>query len=72
MAEKTKYIKVRKELQEEIARKFKVTTRTVASALSFDTNSPSAKLFRAYALNHGGKMYEVKEVENPYHETITL
>lgn len=72
MAEKTKYIKASKELQEEIAQKFKVTTRTVASALSFDTNSPSARLLRAYALNHGGKMYEIKEVENPYRETIIL
>ena len=67
-----KFIKANKELVEEIANTFKVTTRTVYSALSYQTNSPSARLFRSYALNHGGKLYEIKEVENPYKEVIKL
>ncbi|MFQ9020269.1 MAG: hypothetical protein ACLR6J_00220 [Parabacteroides merdae] len=54
----------------EIAKKLAVTERTVQSALRFETNSPSAKLIRAYALNHGGKMFEItkKEVDNPCKE----
>ena len=73
MEEKRNEITVTLELQREIARKLNVTERTVQSALRFDTNSPSAKLIRAYALNHGGKMFEItkKEVENPYKE-VTL
>lgn len=67
-----KFIKAKKELVEEIANTFKVTTRTVYSALAYQTNSPSARLFRSYALNHGGKLYEMKEVENPYKEIIRL
>lgn len=71
--EKTeKFIKVDKELKEEIAAKLKVTTRTIEAALAYDTNSPTARLIRSYALNHGAKMFEVKEVENPYNEVITL
>ena len=71
--EKTeKCIKADKELKEEIAAKLKVTTRTIEAALAYDTNSPTARLIRSYALNHGAKMFEVKEVENPYNEVITL
>ena len=58
MKETEKVIRASKDLKEEIAAKA--------------TNSPSARLFRAYALNHGAKMYEVREVENPYTEVITL
>jgi hypothetical protein len=61
---KKQFIDASVELQEEIARKFKVTPRTVRSALSFATNSPSARLFRAYALGRGATLYEEKE--NPY------
>jgi len=67
-----KFIKASRELKEEIAGKFSVTTRSVESALAYKTNSPSARLFRSYALNHGGKLYEIKEVENPYNEVIHL
>lgn len=71
--EKTeKFIKADKELKEEIAAKLKVTTRTIEAALAYDTNSPTARLIRSYALNHGAKMFEVKEVENPYNEVIIL
>lgn len=71
--EKTeKFIKADKELKEEIAAKLKVTTRTIEAALAYDTNSPTARLIRSYALNHGAKMFEVKEVKNPYDEVITL
>lgn len=73
MEEKRNEITVTLVLQREIAKKLAVTERTVQSALRFETNSPSAKLIRAYALNHGGKMFEItkKEVDNPYKE-ITI
>jgi hypothetical protein len=64
MTEKKRFIEASIELQEEIAKTYEVTVRTVRSALSFATNSPSARLFRAYALNHGATLYEEKE--NPY------
>lgn len=70
MANKKKFIKASKELQEDIASKYEVTIRTVQSALSFATNSPSARLFRAYALNHGATLYEEKE--NPYKDVKVL
>ena len=57
MEEKRNEITVTLVLQREIAKKLAVTERTVQSALRFETNSPSAKLIRAYALNHGGKMF---------------
>jgi len=72
MKEISKYINASTELQQEIADKFEVTTRTVRSALNYETNSPSAKILRSYALNNGGKLYEVRLVENPYEKTITL
>lgn len=72
MAETRKLIKASRELKEEIARKLNVTTRTVEAALAYDTKSPTARLIRSYALNHGAKLYELKEMENPYKEVITL
>ena len=73
MEEKRNEITVTLVLQREIAKKLAVTERTVQSALRFETNSPSAKLIRAYALNHGGKMFEItkKEVDNPY-KVVTI
>lgn len=74
MEEKKQVIEVSLELQREIAANFKVTERSVQSALQFVTNSPSARMFRAYALNHGGEQFEItkKKVENPYREVINL
>lgn len=70
--EKEKFIKASRELKEEIAKKFKVTTRSVESALAYKTNSPAARIFRSYALNHGARLYEITEVENPYKDVIIL
>ena len=74
MEEKRNEITVTLVLQREIAKKLAVTERTVQSALRFETNSPSAKLIRAYALNHGGKMFEItkKEVDNPDKEVTII
>lgn len=74
MEEKRNEITVTLVLQREIAKKLALTERTVQSALRFETNSPSAKLIRAYALNHGGKMFEItkKEVDNPYKEVTII
>ena len=74
MEEKRNEITVTLVLQREIAKKLAVTERTVQSALRFETNSPSAKLIRAYALNHGGKMFEItkKEVDNHYKEVTII
>ena len=70
--ENRQFVKASSELIEEIAKKFSVTTRTVKLALAFQSNSPSARLLRSYALNHGGKMYRLEEVENPYNHVLTL
>lgn len=72
MAEKEIFIKANATQQEAIASKFFTTTRTVRSALNFETNSPFAKTLRAYALNNGCKLYEVTLVDNPYEKVITL
>lgn len=78
MEEKRKVIEVNREVQKEIAEKLKVTMRTVIDSLQFKTNSPTAKIIRAYALNHGGRMYDLtiniekQEVENPYKEVTIL
>ncbi len=78
MEEKKKVIEVNREVQKEIAEKLKVTMRTVIDSLQFKTNSPTAKIIRAYALNHGGRMYDLtiniekQEVENPYKEVTIL
>lgn len=72
MAETRKLIKASRELKEEIARKLNVTTRTVDAALAYDTNSPTARLIRSYALAHGAELYELKKLENPYEEVIQL
>lgn len=72
MGETKKIIKASGELQKETAKKFKVTTRTVRAALYFETKSPTARLLRAYVLNHGGKLYELHELENPYKKVITI
>lgn len=69
---KRRFIKASTELQKETASKFEVTIRSVKSALAFDTNSPTARLIRAYTLNHGAKIYELKEIENPYKDVVTL
>ena len=66
------FVKASRELMDEIAKKFGVTFRTVQLALAFQSNSPSARLLRSYALNHGGKMYRLEEVENPHDHVLTL
>lgn len=72
VTENRQFIKASKELMDEIAAKFGVTYRSVQMALAFQTNSPSARLYRSYALNHGGKMYRMEEVENPFEHIIEL
>ncbi len=76
MEEKREVIEISLELQKEIAKRFKVSERTVWAAMRFETNSPSARMLRSYALNHGGEQFEVttikKKVENPYKEALIL
>ena len=78
MEEKKKVIEVSKEVKDEIRAKLKVSMRTVVESLQFNTNSPTAKIIRTYALNHGGKMYDLtiriekKEVGNPYKEVTII
>lgn len=76
MEEKREVIEISIELQREIARVFKVTERTVQSAMRFETKSPSARMLRSYALNHGGEQYNIttikQKVENPSKEVINL
>lgn len=72
MDEKKKVIEVPLGLRREIAKTFKTTEVTVQDALRFKTKSPLSNLIRAYAMQHGGKLYEVQirkqELENPYNE----
>lgn len=70
MAKKEKYIKLDKEKVKEIADIKGVSTVTVYAALKFETNSALAMLIRAWAMNHGGKLFE--EAENPYKKVVTL
>lgn len=76
MEEKKEVIEISLELQKEIAKKFEVSERTVWAAMRFETNSPSARMFRSYALNHGGEQFKVttikEKVENPYKQVVTL
>lgn len=72
MSKEKKLIKASTELQEQIAETLEVTTRCVRKALAYDSNSPISRVIRSYALNHGAKLYELKEVENPYEEVIKL
>lgn len=64
MEEKKQFIEISVSLQRKIADEFKVTSRTVRSAMSFETNSPSARLLRAYALENGGILFEEKKTLN--------
>ncbi len=64
MARKEKYIKLDKDRVKEIAEIKGVSTVTVYSALKFQTKSPMSMLIRAWALNHGGKLFE--EADDPY------
>lgn len=66
------FIKASKELMDEIAKKFGVTFRTVQLALAFQSNSPSARLYRSYALNHGGEMYKLQKVEDVRKHVVEL
>ncbi len=61
MAKKERYIKLDKEKVKEIAKIKGVSTVTVYAALKFETGSALAMLIRAWALNHGGKLFEEKE-----------
>ncbi|MCD7926679.1 MAG: hypothetical protein LUI85_19165 [Bacteroides sp.] len=70
MAKKEKYIKLDKDKVKEIADIKGVSTVTVYAALKFQTDSALAMLIRAWALNHGGKLFE--ETENPYQNVVTL
>lgn len=78
MKEKKKVIEVSKEVKEKIREKLGITMRTVVEALQFNTNSPTAKIIRSYALNNGGRMYDLtisiekKEVDNPYKEVTII
>ena len=70
MPDKKKKIEISVELQQEISKAFSVSTRSVRSAMNFDSNSPSARMLRSYALNHGGILFQ--EVDNPYRDTKIL
>ena len=72
MEKKERFIKADATHPEAIASQFFTTARTVRPALNFETNSPFAKTLRAYALNHGCKLYEIVLIDNPYEKAITL
>lgn len=74
MEEKKEVIEISIKLQKEIAGKFRVSEKTVQLAMRFETHSPSARLLRSYAMNHGGELYEItkKKMNNPYRDVVVL
>lgn len=63
MRKKTnRYIELESAKIKQIASIKQVSVRSVYSALRFQTNSSLAILIRTWALNNGGRLYEVKEV----------
>lgn len=67
---KKRLIRLDASVQREIAKSLGVTDRLVRMALAYDLNSGTAQTIRAYALNHGGELYEL--VANPYAEVKQL
>ena len=61
MEEKKEVIEISLELQREIAKVFKVTERTVQSAMRFETKSPTARILRAYGESIQGNNNFLKE-----------
>lgn len=57
-------------LRKELAVRFGVSNVAVLDALRFKTQTKLANDIRAWALNHGGKLFE--EAENPYEKVVTL
>lgn len=70
MVKKEKYIKLDKDKVKEIAELKGVSTVAVYDALKYKTDSALAHLIRAWALNHGGKLFV--EHENPYENVKQL
>jgi len=58
-----KKIEVSKETKERIAKTFNVSTRAVEYALNFQRNSRKSFRMRIMAMNNGGKLYEIKEIQ---------
>ena len=67
MTKKERYIKLDNNKVKEISGIKGVSMVTVYAALKFQTQTPLAMMIRAWALNHGGRLFE--EVENPYKST---
>jgi hypothetical protein len=61
MEKKERLIKVSPEVKKQIAEDFKVSIKTVCSALNFETNSAKAITLRAAARNRGGKLLTEEE-----------
>ena len=72
MNEHRKIIKASANLMIEAAKEFGTTRRTVQSALNYETKSPLSNLLRAYIMEHGGKLYELRELDNPYNKVIVF
>lgn len=65
MEKKERLIKVSPEVKKQIADDFKVSIKTVCSALNFETQSAKAMTLRAAAINRGGKLYVEEESKKP-------
>lgn len=63
-------VKVSTSVKKEMAKKFSVSNIAIWDALNYRTQSKLANEIRAWALNHGGKLFE--EAENPYEKVVTL
>lgn len=67
-----KLIKIKSGLSKAMQKEFSVSNVTVSAAMRYKTQTKLSKELRKYALTHGGDLYEIRKVENPYCETITL
>ena len=65
-----KLIKTSTKVKKELTVRFEVSNVAVYDALRFKTQTKLANDIRAWALNHGGKLFEEKE--NPYEFKATI
>lgn len=53
-------------------KEFSISNVTVSSAMRYKTQTKLAQTLREYALTHGGELYIIEKVENPYQNVTTL
>lgn len=67
-----KLIKIKGGLSKAMQKEFSISNVTVSSAMRYKTQTKLAQTLREYALTHGGELYIIEKVENPYQNVTTL